>query len=349
MRIAVCHAQTPFARGGAEMHTESLALALREAGHEVEIVGVPFKWYPPSEIVHQMGIWRSLDLTEANGMPIDLVIALKFPAYLVRHERKIVWLIHQHRTAYELWDHPVFGDLSPHEGGAEVRDMIWRADRLALGEAKRIFSNSAHVADRLRTSLGMTADPLYHRSSVSEMLLEAEPDGYGDYLLFPSRLEPIKRQRLAIDAWRHVRSDVRLVLVGGGFDEPALRARIEEAGLQDRVILEGAVPLERLLELYRGALGVYYGPFDEDFGYVTLEGMAARRPVITLTDSGGPLELVEEGVTGLIAPPQPEAIAESVETLAARRGLAPEMGAAGRASFESRVPPWPQVVDRLLS
>lgn len=349
MRIAVCHAQTPFARGGAEMHTESVARALQEAGHEVEIVGVPFKWYPPAEIVHQMGIWRSLDLTEANGMPIDLVIALKFPAYLARHERKIVWLIHQHRTAYELWDHPVFGDLAPHEGGAEVRDMIWRADRLALGEAQRIYSNSAHVAGRLKSSLGMRAEPLYHRSSVSEMLFEGEAGGYGDYLLFPSRLEPIKRQRLAIDAWRHVRSDVRLVLVGGGFDEMALRARVEEAALEDRVILEGTVPLERLLELYRGALGVYYGPFDEDFGYVTLEGMAARRPVVTLSDSGGPLEFVEDGVNGLVAPPEPEAIAESIEKLAAQRDQAPEMGAAGRATFESKVPTWPQVVERLLS
>ena len=39
---------------------------------------------------------------------------------------------------------------------------------------------------------------------------------------------------------------------------------------------------ERLLQLYREALGVYFGPFDEDYGYVTIEGFAASRPVVTL-------------------------------------------------------------------
>ena len=102
MRIAVCHPQTPFVRGGAENHSESLVAALREAGHDAEIVSAPFKWYPAAELVHQIGMWRSLDLSETNGMPIDMVIALKFPAYLVKHTNKVVWLIHQHRTAYEL-------------------------------------------------------------------------------------------------------------------------------------------------------------------------------------------------------------------------------------------------------
>ena len=69
------------------------------------------KWYPGAEIVHQMAVWRSFDMSESNGMMIDAVIALKFPAYLAPHDRKIVWLIHQHRSAYELWDHPEFGDL----------------------------------------------------------------------------------------------------------------------------------------------------------------------------------------------------------------------------------------------
>ena len=74
--------------------------ALREAGHDAEEVAVAGKWYPATEVVHQMAVWRALDLSESNGLPIDMVIALKFPAYLVPHERKVVWLIHQHRSAY---------------------------------------------------------------------------------------------------------------------------------------------------------------------------------------------------------------------------------------------------------
>ena len=145
MRVAVCHPQTPFVRGGAETHAEALVRALQAAGHEAELVSVAGKWYPATEVVHQMAVWRSLDLSESNGLPIDAVIALKFPAYLVKHERKIVWLIHQHRTAYELWDHPVYADLARQEEGPIVRDVIWEADRVSLGEAKRIFTNSRNV------------------------------------------------------------------------------------------------------------------------------------------------------------------------------------------------------------
>ena len=349
MRIAVCHPHTPFARGGAEMHTENLVRALREAGHEVDVVSVPFKWYPPAELVHQMALWRSLDLAESNGLPIDAIIALRFPAYLVPHERKVVWLIHQHRTAYELWEHPVYADLSTHEEGPEVRQMIHRADRLALGEAKRVFTNSGNVGERLRRSLGVGADPLYHRSQLCEALMETEPGGYGDYVLFPSRLESIKRQSLAVQAMRHVRSGIRLVLVGSGPDEGALKRQVQSLGLEDRVTLEGRVPDQRLIELYCGAMAVYYGPFDEDFGYVTLEGMAARRPVVATSDSGGPLEFVRDVENGLVVSPKPRAIAAAFDRLARDGSRLPAMGAAGRATVVERVPEWPEVVARLLS
>jgi glycosyltransferase involved in cell wall biosynthesis len=348
VRIAVCHPQTPFARGGAEMHTESLTRSLREAGHEADIVSIPFKWYPPAELVHQMALWRSLDLSESNGQPIDMVIALRFPAYLVPHEHKVVWLIHQHRTAYELWNHPTFADISHHDEGQSVRDLIHRADRIALGEAKRIFTNSANVRDRLWRSMGMPAEVLYHRSSLCETLLDMEADPPGDYVLFPSRLDPIKRQWLAVDAMRHVRSDVRLVLVGTGPEEEGLRRQIDQAGLGGRVELAGHVAEERLLHLYLGALAVYYGPYDEDFGYVTEEAMAARRPVVVTADSGGPMELVRDGVTGFVVDPKPRAVARAFDRLASDPASSAELGAAGRSAIEAAVPDWPQVVARLL-
>jgi glycosyltransferase involved in cell wall biosynthesis len=348
VRIAVCHPHAAFTRGGAEMHTESLVRALRAAGHEAEMVSVPFKWYPPAELVHQMAVWRSLDLSESNGIPIDMVVALRFPAYLVRHERKVVWLIHQHRTAYELWDHPRFADMSHHDEGPAVRDLIHRADRIALGEAKRIFTNSENVRDRLWRSLGIPAESLYHRSSACEALLREEPGPAGDYVLFPSRLDPIKRQALAVDAMRHVRSGVRLILVGTGPAESELRARVDRLGVGDRVTLAGSISDRQLRELYLGALAVFYGPFDEDFGYVTLEAMAARRAVVVTTDSGGPLELVRDGSTGLVVDPKPRAVAAAFDRLAEDRGRAETMGAAGREDLEATVPPWPEVVARLL-
>jgi glycosyltransferase involved in cell wall biosynthesis len=347
VRIAVVHPQTPFIRGGAETHTEALVAALKAAGHEAEEVVVAGKWYPATELVHQMAVWRSLDLAESNGLPIDMVIALKFPAYLVPHERKVVWLIHQHRSAYELWDHPEFADLSKQEEGPEVRDMIWQSDRIALGEAKRIFTNSANVRDRLWSAIRLSSEVLYHPSPVVEALEDREPGPYGDHIFYPSRLEALKRQPLVVDAMQHVKTPVRLVLAGGGPDEPAIREQIAKLGLGSRVELVGRVPDERLYDLFLGALGVYYGPFDEDYGYVTLEGFAARRPVVTLTDAGGPLEFVTDGETGLVAPPEPKAIAEAFDRLYVDRALAKRLGSAGDTILRERVPGWPEVVARL--
>jgi glycosyltransferase involved in cell wall biosynthesis len=348
MRIAVCHPQTAFVRGGAETHTNALVRALNEAGHEAEVVSVAGKWYPATEIVHQMAVWRSIDLTESNGLPIDMVIALKFPAYLVKHERKVVWLIHQHRSAYELWDHPVYADLSKQDEGPAVRDMIWQADRIALGESKRVFTNSINVRDRLYNSTGLPSEALYHPSPLTEALLSTEPRELGDYILFPSRLEGLKRQTLVVEAMKHARSDVRLVLVGSGPDEPALRRQISKAGLSSRVSIEVAVPDERLVDLYDNALGVYYGPYDEDYGYVTLEGMAARRPVVTLTDAGGPLEFVADGETGLVAHPEPREIGDAFDRLFSDRALAKRLGDAGSEKLNASMPTWPEIVARLV-
>ena len=348
MRIAVLHPQTAFTRGGAELHTESLVRALREAGHDAEEVVIAGKWYPATELAHQMAVWRSFDITESNGLKVDAVIALKFPAYLAPHERKIVWLIHQHRTAYELWDHPDFADLSRQEDGATVRKLIVHSDRLALGEAKRVFTNSVNVADRLWNSLRLKGEALYHRSPATEALLGRDPEELGDYLFYPSRLEILKRQSLAIDAMRHVETPVKLVLVGRGPDERSLRTRIQRAGLQDRVRLEIGVSNERLHELYRGALGVYFGPYDEDFGYVTIEGFAAARPVVTLSDSGGPLEFVRDGETGLVAPPNARAIGAAFDRLWSDRDAARTWGLAGNRLVRETVPGWPTVVSRLL-
>jgi glycosyltransferase involved in cell wall biosynthesis len=348
MRVAVLHPQTAFVRGGAEVHTEALVGALREAGHEADLVTIAGKWNPPSELAHQMAVWRSFDITESEGRPVDAVIALKFPAYLVRHERKIVWLIHQYRSAYELWDHPEFADLSKQEGGGSVRRLVWTADRLALGEAKRIFTNSKNVADRLWNSSRLTGTALYHRSPATDALLLESPRDPGDYLFYPSRLDLLKRQALGVEAMRHVRTPVKLVLVGRGNEARSLRDRVRRHGLQDRVRIEGGVSEERLRDLYLGSLGAFFGAFDEDFGYVTLESFAAARPVVTLIDSGGPLEFVRHEDTGLVVAPEPEAIADAFDRLWQEREVAVRWGEAGRRLLIEQVPAWPDVVERLL-
>jgi len=106
------------------------------------------------------------------------------------------------------------------------------------------------------------------------------------------------------------------------------------------------VPDEGLIELYAEALAVIYTPFDEDFGYVTLEAFLSRKPVITATDSGGPLEFVVDGVNGSIIAPQPESLADAINRYAADRRRAASHGDAGhvRASLVT----WDGVIEKLV-
>src|SRR5512134_2243406 len=119
--ILVCEAQVPFVQGGAEFHVRELVRQLRTSGFETELVSVPFKWYPKSEILAHAAAWRLLDLGESNGRRIDRVIATKFPTYFARHDHKVAWLIHQHRAAYELAGTP-FSDFAHTEEDVALRD-----------------------------------------------------------------------------------------------------------------------------------------------------------------------------------------------------------------------------------
>ena len=348
MRIAVCHPAAPGGTGGAEAHVDSLTRALRDAGHDVTIVGAPYTRATAEELVEQMAAWRALDVEAAAGGPVDMVIALKFPAYLVRHDRKVVWLMQQLHDAYELWEHHEYGRLVRQDGGETARRIVWEADAQALGEAARLYATSRNVAGRLRRSLGLEAEVLYHRSPMCERLLGRDPGAHGDYVLAPGRLESRKRQLLAVDAMDAARTDVRLVVVGDGPDADRLRARARRGRAAERIELLSGVGDAELADLYRSAVAVCYPPFDEDYGYVTLESFAAARPVVTTTDAGGPLEFVRDGETGAVVPPEPGELARAFDALWTDRVSSDRMGLAGREELLAAIPAWPEVVARLL-
>ncbi len=345
MNILICTTQVPFTTGGAEAHVEGLRRALIEAGYNAEVVAVPFKWYPPAEIMRSALAWRLLDLSEANGKPVDLVIGMKFPAYLVAHERKVLWIMHQYRAAYNLWDTP-YDDLSTYPDGAQIRQWIQNADNSLIPKARKIFANSKTVADRLRRYNNIESQPLYHPPPRAESLRSGEQ---GDYIFYPSRLEPQKRQELLIEAAQYLRTPLKIILAGGSGNPKHYESLVRKHGVKDRVCLRGFVPEAEVIELYRNALGVCYLPFDEDYGYVTLEGMLSSKPVVVANDGGGAGEFIEHGSEGLLVEPEPRAIAESLDSLYADRAEALAMGERGREKLKAMNLSWENVVASLIN
>ena len=149
MKIALVTVQVPFIRGGAEILAEHLKVQLESRRHSAEIISIPFKWYPGETLLASMVMARLMDLSEVNGERIDLMIGLKFPAYYAPHPNKIIWLLHQHRQAYELWGTP-FGDIHQWPNGEFIRASIMTNDRTLMAEAKRVFTISENVSRRLR-------------------------------------------------------------------------------------------------------------------------------------------------------------------------------------------------------
>jgi glycosyltransferase involved in cell wall biosynthesis len=342
-RALVLESQTPFVRGGAEILVRELVGALRRAGLEAEIVSVPFRDSPRDELLAHATAWRLLDLTQALERPVDVVVATKFPTYFVRHPAKVAWLVHQHRAAYELCGTP-FSDFDHTERDVALRKRLIELDTAMLRECVGLFSIARTVSARLERYNGLSADVVYHPPRLADAL-RAGP--YGDYMLAVSRLEKVKRIDLAIDAFAHVPAPTRLLIAGDGSVRHELAARIEQLGLSSRVQLLGHVTDEQMIDLLAGARGLVFTPFEEDYGYVTLEAFLARKPVITATDSGGPLEFVVDGENGFVRDPAPQALAEAITRLATDERLARRLGEHG---FErARLITWEGVVERLLA
>lgn len=341
--VAVCYPQVPFVRGGAELLVESLIRELNARGFQAEGVSIPFFWEPRTAPVDQCFAWRMVSLKAGWGDEIDRVIGTKFPSYVVRHPSKVTWLTHQFRQVYDLFETEWSG-YSREPEDLRVRETIRRIDCTALGEGKALYAISKNVADRAKRYNGLDAGVLYPPPPGAD---DFRPGTQGDYILSVGRIDALKRVEPLIQAMKLVKGKIRCVIAGTGPDETRLRAEVERLGIGDRVTMLGAVPFEELSGLMSNALGVYFAPYDEDYGYVTLEAFLCQKPVVTAPDSGGPLEFVEDDVTGYVRTLDPESLADAIDRLGSNRAHARSMGEAGYE--RARVIGWDPVIEALTA
>jgi len=324
------------------MLTAKLAETVRGRGHHVEIVRLPLNPSNPADIQRVMDFSLGEDMARWIAPP-DMVLALRFPAYLVRHPDKRVWLLHQLRQYYEYYGQTcATGNAQEHDA---LRERLQAEDTKALSTTSRLWAMSRRISERLQSNNGVSSSPLHPPLPVEEGFYRGRQE---PYVFAPSRLEMHKRQWLLIEAMRHVRSGVKAVIGGecGAFED--YRRRIEAHGLQDRVLLCGHLPHSVQASWYANSLGVFFGAEDEDYGFITLEAMLSGKPVITCVDSGGPLDFVEDGLNGFIVAPQPEAVAEKIDWMASHGGKALSMGAAGYDRYRKLDLTWDRTATVLL-
>lgn len=345
MRVLIVNNAVPFVWGGAEELALNLERNLNATpGVEAEVLRIPFSWEPKERLVTEILLNQTLEIANTHR-----VIALKFPAYLVQHKRKTLWLLHQFRQAYDLLDAGQSHLMRGQDDG--LIGAIKTADDACFTDARHIFANSPVTRDRLKQYNGFDADVLYPPLNDAQLF---KPGPYGDYIFAGGRVSEGKRQHLLIEAMAHTSRACRLVIAGPVEAESyaqKLRECVEQNDLGDRVTLQLRMHTRaELAELASNALACAYIPFQEDsLGYVTMEAMAAGRAVVTTSDAGGLLEIVQDGTTGFVREPHAEALGEAFARLYADRVATQAIGRAALALWDSKAINWDQTIQRLLA
>lgn len=322
----------------------ALVEAVKTAGHDAQLVATPSNPFG-QQASEYLATWRT-NVREISGRPVDHVVSLRYPSYAVRHPSHVCWLNHTMREYYDLWD-DFSGPLSPQGRLKESvrRRLIHAADTWCFQHhLKALFAQSTTVQARLTRWNAVTSQVLYPPAPQRSYRC----DGYGDFIFVVSRLAPLKRIDLILQALATPAAQgVRCVIAGEGEAEGVLRAGAARLGLEGRVTFAGRVSDEQLVDYLATCRAVCFVPKHEDYGFVTVEAFSAAKAVVTVTDSGGPAELVVDGVNGRVTVPEPTALGQALADLHNDLLLAKRLGAEALAT--ARRFTWTGVVDTLVT
>ncbi len=333
-----------MAEGGHLVIARSLVQALRDAGHDADIIITPQNRFGRQASAY-LATWLT-DVGSADGRPIDQVISLRYPSYAVRHPKHVCWLNHTMREYYDLWERFSAGLGTAGQAKERVRRaIIHAADRYLLTRnVSRLFVQSRTIQQRLAIWPELRSDVLYPPAPQRPYRC----DEYGDYIFMVSRLTPLKRADLLVQALAQPDgAGIRAVIAGEGEERERLQALIASLGLSERVTLAGRLDDAQMLDHLARCRAVCFPPLAEDYGFVTAEAFASRKAIITCRDSGGPAELVQDGVNGFISESTPQALSVALRRVMEDVALAERMGAAAAAAGAKLN--WAETVRQLTS
>lgn len=314
----------------------SSPLAERARAEGLKVVPIPKAGMinrPAVKTLAEMFRSGQLDIVHANNGRTSLASALA-----VRKARKGRFVATQHFLDPE------------HAGHTGVKSAIFHAAHkwvsrymahcIAISEAARagVLRRGEAPEQKVTTILnGIRPIDPEKLTSPAQIRAELGITSETPLIVCAARLEREKDVQSLITAMTEVKAafpDVRCVVAGQGAQQEMLTAQIQEAGLQGTVQLLG---FRKDAQALIQASDIFVLPsLAEPFGLVILEAMSLGRPVIA-TDAGGPREIVEQGVTGLLVPPSdPPALAAAIRKLFGDRHVTAQMGQRGRERFQAR-------------
>lgn len=343
MRIAVVNTFSPFVHGGAEFVVSDLIDKLNKLPNiEASHFTIPFPEHFDTNLIK-----FTLSSMSLNFDDYDMLIAFKYPAYCIPHRNKVIWIFHQLRQVYDLWD-TQFGfkqNESPH---VFLKEFVTNIDNKYIPNSTKIFTLSKEVAERLNGFNGINSEVMYSPLKDDNRYY---CDSFEDYVIYPSRISPIKRQHLAIEAMKYTKTNVKLMIVGKCSEssyEKTIEDLINSNNLTNKVILTGEITQNDKFKLFSKCLGAVFIPFKEDYGLVTLEASLSKKPTICTFDSGGIREFITDHHNGLITDPDPKKLAESFDYLYANKDKAQDLGKKAYEQVKELNLNWETIINRIL-
>ena len=343
MKIAIFNTMTPFVKGGAEIQAEDLERELVLRHHSVDLFRIPFPDYNKYKYLETFYSVLSLNFNK-----YDKIIILKFPAFYAVHKDKVLWMCHQFRQVYELWN-TEYGFNDKEKKLCVIKKIITELDNKYLSSANKIFTNGLEVQQRYLKYNGGKSIPLYPPLKDNTIFYNKSQ---GNYFYYPSRINSFKRQLLLVESMIYTKTNVKVIL-SGKYEQDEYKNKIDNLikknNLKKKVIIiDKWISEEEKCKLYAESLGVVFIPYLEDYGYITAEAFYSHKPVITCKDSGGPLGHVTDGKTGLIVDSDPKEIAKALDYMYENKDKAKEMGENAYNYITNCNITWDETIKRLL-
>ena len=275
---------------------------------------------------------------------------MKFPAYVIPYNTKVLWLLDRLWQAHKPTDRAGFNLPKP-STEEKIGQWIWRCDFEAFSESRRIFTGSPVIQQCLRHYNGFNSEVLIPPLNNPKLFSNS---GDGGYVFAGGRVNFGMRQHLLVESMALTKSAAKLI-VAGPPDTPSdadrLRSSVKRLKLEERVILDFGFHSEaKIADYVNHARACACLHMDEhSVGCVIMEAASASKPVITLSDSGRMLALVLDGKTGCVAEPNAQAVAGAIDSLYSDHTRCEQMGYAMRSLWESLGVTWSHTIGKLLS